>query len=85
MIPEEHERRYGRWSEPGLPHKGWICIDVIDLGEGASKLCEMCEHADIRYVHYMAHEDYPQVLDVGCVCASHWKPTARRRGSARPS
>lgn len=20
-----------RWDQPGLPHKGWHCVDVVDL------------------------------------------------------
>jgi len=31
----------------------------------------MCESAEIRYVHYMSHPDYPETLSVGCVCAEH--------------
>ncbi len=31
----------------------------------------MCESADVRYVHYMEHPDYPETLAVGCVCAEH--------------
>ncbi len=31
----------------------------------------MCESRDIRYVHYMEHPEYPHVLGVGQVCASH--------------
>ena len=31
----------------------------------------MCEHAEIRFVHYMEHKDYPEVLGVGCICASN--------------
>lgn len=33
--------------------------------------CEMCESQDIRYVHYMAHPSYPEVLGVGCICGGH--------------
>ena len=31
----------------------------------------MCETMSIRYVHYMEHPDYPEVLGVGQVCASN--------------
>ena len=61
---------HGKWSEPSVPHKGWSCVDTEDLGE-PSHTCEMCEFAECRYVHYMEHPDYPQVLGVGCVCAEH--------------
>jgi hypothetical protein len=31
----------------------------------------MCESQEIRYVHFMEHPDYPDTLQVGCVCAEH--------------
>jgi hypothetical protein len=31
----------------------------------------MCEVTEIRYVHYMQHSDYPDTLEVGCVCAEN--------------
>jgi hypothetical protein len=68
-MVELHTRR-GKWSMAGVPHKGWICVDVDDLGE-PSETCAMCESTDIRYVHYMKHPDYPHTLGVGCVCAEH--------------
>jgi hypothetical protein len=58
----------GRWSDAGVPHKGWTCVDVEDLGE-PSDTCEMCESAVIRYVHHMEHPEYAGGLSVGCVCA----------------
>lgn len=61
---------YGKWSEPGVPHKGWTCVDMNDLGEGRA-ICEMCEIREIRYVHVMEHSEYPESLKVGCVCASN--------------
>jgi hypothetical protein len=69
MSGEEHTQR-GKWSEAGVPHRGWTCIDIDDLGE-PSQLCGMCEGVRIRYVHYMRHPDYPEVLGVGCVCAEN--------------
>lgn len=61
---------YGKWSQPGVPHKGWECIGVTDLGE-PSQICEMCERQIIRYVHYMRHPGYPAVLECGCICAGY--------------
>jgi len=29
------------WSHPGVPQKGWSCIEVIDL-EDAVHTCQMC-------------------------------------------
>lgn len=60
----------GKWSEVSVPHKGWSCTGIDDLGE-PSQTCEMCESVEIRYVHYMEHPDYPSQLAVGCVCAEH--------------
>ena len=60
----------GKWSQVGIPHKGWTCTDVEDLG-APDAVCEMCETQDIRYVHLMEHPDHPETLGVGCVCAEH--------------
>jgi hypothetical protein len=60
----------GKWSQPGVPHKGWSCTDIEDLGE-PSATCEMCEVMAIRYVHHMEHPDYPDMLGCGCVCAGN--------------
>ncbi|MEN6620287.1 MAG: hypothetical protein ABFD50_01895 [Smithella sp.] len=73
-IQEEEQQlvsqKRGKWSQSGVPHKGWTCIDIEDLGE-TSEVCEMCESQEIRYVHYMSHPQYTDVLGVGCVCAGH--------------
>ena len=61
-------KEHGKWSMPNIPHKGWACIDIEDLGEPSS-VCEMCESQPIRYVHYMKHSEYEDVLRVGCICA----------------
>jgi hypothetical protein len=63
-------KRRGKWSDPGVPHKGWTCIDVDDLGE-ASEICAMCEAMQIRYVHTMTHPAYEGSLAVGVVCAGN--------------
>jgi len=70
----------GKWAQPGVPHRGWVCIDIQDLEE-PSATCEMCEVMTIRYVHVMAHNDYSN-LGVGCVCAGNMEQDlegARRR------
>lgn len=59
---------HGKWSQPGVPHSGWSCEAVDDLGS-PSAICEMCETQEIRYVHTMSHPNYSEPLDVGCVCA----------------
>jgi hypothetical protein len=59
---------HGKWSETGVPKKGWSCVGIEDLG-APDAICEMCEVQHIRYVHTMTHPDYVTELNVGCVCA----------------
>src|SRR5216684_2441074 len=61
---------HGKWSQPGVPHRGWQCVGIEDLEE-PSELCGMCESVTIRYVHFLDHPDYPETLGVGCICAEH--------------
>jgi hypothetical protein len=37
----------GKWAQPGVPHRGWTCINVEDLGEPLHT-CEMCEVMVVR-------------------------------------
>jgi len=60
----------GKWSQEGVPHKDWECIDIEDSGEQAT-ICEMCESQSIRYIHLMKHSEYNGILGVGCICAGH--------------
>jgi hypothetical protein len=69
----------GLWEVEGLPHRGWTCLYVTDLGE-PTVLCEMCGTRTLRYVHAMAHDDHPEALHVGCVCAEHMALGYRDRG-----
>jgi hypothetical protein len=74
----------GKWTQPGVPHKGWACVDIEDLGS-PDHVCEMCELADVRYVHVMEHPAYIGPLRVGCICAGHMEEDpvgARRREAA---
>lgn len=80
-------RRWGKWGQAGVPHKGWRCVDTHDAGPDRDSwpTCEMCESMDIRYVHVMAHPDYAGHLACGCVCAGHMEghlQSARRREAA---
>lgn len=85
-MPTDREERAiaggrGKWSQAGVPHLGWTCVDIEDLGE-PSQVCGMCESQEIRYVHFMQHDAYPHVLEVGCVCAGNMEGdllAARRR------
>ena len=60
-----------RWDNPDIPHKGWECAEVIDLGEGEEnhEPCQMCGNENVRYAHMMIHPDYLGALQVGCICA----------------
>ena len=60
----------GKWTQPGIPHKGWTCVDIEDLGS-PNHICQMCEAREVRYVHTMEHPDYAEALRVGCICAGH--------------
>ena len=79
-------RRWGKWSDPGVPHKGWSCVGTNDLGpdEADWQTCEMCEAMSIRYVHAMTHPDYDGQLECGCVCAGNMEQdlTAARHREA---
>jgi hypothetical protein len=34
MIEEEYFRNNkGKWSQKGIPHTGWKCVDIEDMGE----------------------------------------------------
>jgi hypothetical protein len=66
-------RRRGKWSKAHVPHRGWTCISEYDATEAIGDLitCEMCESMDVRFVHVMLNERYPDRLHCGCVCAAH--------------
>jgi hypothetical protein len=53
--------RRGKWSQSGVPHKGWLCIEIEDLGS-PDLTCEMCESREIRYVHHMQHDSYQSAV-----------------------
>lgn len=68
MVVENPNTYHGKWSVAGVPHKGWSCVEMDDLGSPTCT-CEMCEIATVRYVHVMRHPEYPLELRCGCVCA----------------
>ncbi len=65
------------WKRPDVPKEGWVCIDVIDLGEPVGT-CRMCGHQIIRYVHVMYHPEYPRRIGAGCVCAGRMEGDPER-------
>lgn len=56
-----------RWRTD-VPRKGFVLVDVIDLGRDYSK-CEMCGHTPVRYQHHVLHTERNVHLLVGCICA----------------
>ena len=66
-----------RWDQKDIPHKGWSCQGVEDLGESVFegeeieyKSCGMCGKEKIRFVHIMEHNSHSNTLRVfGCICA----------------
>lgn len=71
------------WKRPDVPHSGWRCEAVYDLGEPVGT-CRMCGHQIIRYVHVMVHPEYPRKIGAGCVCAGKMEgdPEAARTREA---
>ncbi|MCR5248969.1 MAG: UvrD-helicase domain-containing protein [Lachnospiraceae bacterium] len=55
------------WKRDDVPHTGWQCVGVTDLGAPVG-ICEMCGHQIIRYAHQMEHPHYRSLI-CGCVCA----------------
>jgi hypothetical protein len=48
----------GKWTEAGVPHKGWTCVDIQGLEEQEHR-GEMCEARHVRFVHVIEHSIYP--------------------------
>lgn len=64
------------WKQQGIPHKGWVLVDVIDVREDGQsqweteyETCMMCGNEKIRYVHIVQHKDIVEEFRVGCTCA----------------
>lgn len=72
------------WKRDDVPHEGWTCVDVIDLGAPVGT-CRMCNNQIIRYVHVMRHPSYPRTIGAGCICAGRMEgnpDAARERENA---
>lgn len=65
----------GLWSHPGVPHKGWTCVNVEDHEE-PTETCEMCGNESVRFLHVMEHPEHGPVK-AGCVCASRMEQDYR--------
>lgn len=73
-----HNFTNGKWSDHEVPKRDWYCIGGYDRGRDNLELCDMCESASVRYVHIMRHDAYPDILEVGCVCAGNMEQDAKR-------
>lgn len=56
------------WKHNDIPHSGWSCVGIIDLGEPLAT-CKMCGKQTIRYIHQMHHDNYMGLIGAGCICA----------------
>ncbi|MBQ8402062.1 MAG: UvrD-helicase domain-containing protein, partial [Clostridia bacterium] len=65
------------WKRDDVPHEGWECTGIIDLGEPVG-ICRMCGHQIIRYVHIMRHPDYHRTIGAGCICAGRMEGDVER-------
>jgi len=65
------------WKRDDVPHEGWECVDIIDLGQPVG-VCRMCGHQIIRYVHVMRHPEYHRTIGAGCVCAGRMEGDIER-------
>ena len=71
------------WKRDDVPHSGWYCTGMIDLGAPVG-VCRMCGHQIIRYVHVMKHDNFYRTIGAGCVCAAKMEgegSIARKRES----
>ncbi|MBP1588535.1 MAG: UvrD-helicase domain-containing protein [Clostridia bacterium] len=66
-LQKQLEESDNLWKRDDVPHTGWVCTGISDLGEPAA-VCQMCGYQIIRYVHHMQHPDF-RPLNVGCHCA----------------
>ncbi len=76
-CPNDPEEAENLWKRDDVPHSGWECSGITDLGT-PSGLCKMCGKQIIRYVHHMRHADYPFEVGSGCVCAGRMEGDPER-------
>jgi hypothetical protein len=64
-------RGMGRWSaQDPTPKFGWSLDRMSDLGKWNRQTCQMCDAAQIRFVHHMRHPSGLQ-LEAGCICSAY--------------
>ena len=82
LAKERAKNSSNLWKRDDVPHSGWHCVNVEDLGAPVG-ICEMCGYQIIRYAHYMEHPEYRSLV-CGCICAGKMEGDiegARRRES----
>ena len=70
MGETEDHNRTPTPKNTDLPETGWVCNGISDI-QPKRETCQFCEKAQIRYVHLMRHEEWPEELRCGCICAGH--------------
>lgn len=83
-LKKVDENEQNLWKRDDVPHEGWTCVDIIDLGEPVG-VCRMCGYQIIRYVHIMEHPQYRRRIGAGCICAGKMEgnpEAARERENA---
>ena len=63
-----HRIDSGKWQDRTFPRDGWRFSTFKDLG-GEDTLCEMCQHARLRFAHVLVHQMFPDGILVGLKCA----------------
>lgn len=76
-LKEIDENEENLWKRDDVPHEGWECEAIYDLGAPVG-VCRMCGHQIIRYVHVMRHPSYPRKIGAGCICAGRMEGNAER-------
>ena len=71
------ENEENLWKRDDVPHEGWTCEAIYDLGEPVG-ICRMCGHQIIRYVHVMSHPQFARKIGAGCVCAGRMEGDVER-------
>ena len=50
---------------------------------GGYEICRFCGKEQIRFVHYLKHQDWREVIAVGRICASELSGTSQADGEER--
>lgn len=53
---------------PGFPDREWEYLGCEDR-RIPNNLCQYCGKQHVRYVHILKHQDWPDTIETGCVCA----------------